>query len=55
MLAHFDRPKGKVVPEMSLKPVAPALEKHLGRPVQFIFTDWRAGAAHRCASPANAC
>ncbi len=42
VLAHFDRPKGKVVPEMSLKPVAPALEKLLGRPVRFIFTDWRA-------------
>ena len=41
VLAHFDRPKGKVVPEMSLKPVAPALEKHLGRPVRFVFTDWR--------------
>ena len=26
VLAHFDRPKGKVVPEMSLKPVAPALQ-----------------------------
>ncbi len=35
LLAHFDRPKGKVVPEMSLKPVAPALEKALGRPVEF--------------------
>ena len=41
VLAHFDRPKGKVVPEMSLKPVAAALEKHLGRPVRFVFTDWR--------------
>ena len=41
VLAHFDRPKGKVVPEMSLKPVAPALEKILGRPVKFIFTDWQ--------------
>ena len=41
-LAHFDRPKGKVVPEMSLKPVAPALEKILGRPVKFVFTDWLA-------------
>ena len=40
VLAHFDRPKGKVVPEMSLRPVAPALEKILGRPVKFIFTDW---------------
>jgi len=41
ILAHFDRPKGKVVPEMSLKPVAPALEKALGHKVEFIFTDWQ--------------
>ena len=41
ILAHFDRPKGKVVPEMSLKPVAPALEKALGHKVQFVFTDWQ--------------
>ena len=40
ILAHFDRPKGKVVPEMSLRPVAPELEKNLGRPVKFMFTDW---------------
>ena len=39
VLAHFDRPKGKVVPEMSLKPVAAALEEHLGRKVTFVFTD----------------
>ena len=41
VLAHFDRPKGKVVPEMSLKPVAPALEKALGHKVHFHFTDWQ--------------
>jgi phosphoglycerate kinase len=41
ILAHFDRPKGKVIPEMSLKPVAPALEKALGHKVQFVFTDWQ--------------
>jgi phosphoglycerate kinase len=35
LLAHFDRPKGKRVPEMSLKPVAPALEALLGAPVAF--------------------
>ncbi len=35
LLSHFDRPKGKVVPEMSLKPVAAALEKFLGGPVDF--------------------
>jgi phosphoglycerate kinase len=41
ILAHFDRPKGKVVPEMSLKPVAPALQNALGQPVNFVFTDWQ--------------
>ena len=35
LLAHFDRPKGKVVPEMSLRVTLPALEKALGRPVAF--------------------
>ncbi len=41
ILAHFDRPKGKVVPEMSLKPVTPALQKALGHKVEFVFTDWQ--------------
>lgn len=35
LLAHFDRPKGKVVPQMSLRPVAPALWQRLGQPVAF--------------------
>ncbi len=35
LLAHFDRPKGKVVPEMSLGHVAPALQASLGRKVVF--------------------
>jgi phosphoglycerate kinase len=35
LLAHFDRPKGKRVPEMSLEPIAPALAKVLGAPVAF--------------------
>jgi phosphoglycerate kinase len=35
VLSHFDRPKGKVVPSMSLKPIAPALAHVLGRPVAF--------------------
>jgi phosphoglycerate kinase len=35
LLAHFDRPKGKVVPEMSLRVVLPALVKALGRSVAF--------------------
>lgn len=33
--SHFDRPKGKRVPEMSLAPVATALGQVLGKPVRF--------------------
>lgn len=35
LLAHFDRPKGKRVPEMSLKPVVTPLAGLLGAPVAF--------------------
>ncbi|MDF0594720.1 phosphoglycerate kinase [Psychromarinibacter halotolerans] len=35
LMAHFGRPKGKDVPEMSLKQVVPALEAALGVPVTF--------------------
>ncbi|WPY95094.1 phosphoglycerate kinase [Limimaricola variabilis] len=35
LLAHFDRPKGRVVPEMSLRQILPALEEKLGRKVAF--------------------
>lgn len=35
LLAHFGRPKGKVVPEMSLRQLVPALEKALGRKLRF--------------------
>jgi phosphoglycerate kinase len=35
LLAHFDRPKGKVVPEMSLRQIVPALEAALGQPIRF--------------------
>src|SRR5271170_5865604 len=35
VLSHFDRPKGKIVPSMSLRPVAPELAKAIGRPVAF--------------------
>ncbi|NKX46356.1 phosphoglycerate kinase [Roseicyclus persicicus] len=35
LVAHFGRPKGKVVPEMSLKVTLPALEAALGQPVRF--------------------
>lgn len=36
LLAHFERPKGKVVPEMSLRVTLPALEKALGQEVIFM-------------------
>ena len=35
VLSHFDRPKGKVVPSMSLRPIAAPLAKAIGRPVAF--------------------
>jgi phosphoglycerate kinase len=35
VLSHFDRPKGKVVPSMSLKPIAAPLAKAIERPVAF--------------------
>src|SRR3954465_10778059 len=35
VLSHFDRPRGKVVPSMSLKPVAEPLAKAVGKPVAF--------------------
>ena len=35
LLAHFGRPKGAVMPEMSLAPVAAALTERLGQPVAF--------------------
>ncbi|CAN5322350.1 phosphoglycerate kinase [soil metagenome] len=35
LLAHFDRPKGQVVPSMSLKPLAAPLSELLGAPVHF--------------------
>jgi phosphoglycerate kinase len=35
LLAHFDRPKGVVVPSMSLMPLVDDLERLLGAPVRF--------------------
>ncbi len=39
LLAHFGRPMGKPVAEMSLEPIASALAEVLGRPVQFAAAD----------------
>lgn len=36
LLAHFGRPKGKVVPEMSLQITVPTLEAVLGRSITFV-------------------
>ena len=44
LLAHFGRPKGKVVPEMSLLPLVGALESTFGAPVVFC-ADCRGPAA----------
>lgn len=53
LLAHFGRPKGKVVPEESLKPVATAVEKVLGRPVMFASSCIGDDAASAVASMSN--
>ncbi len=48
ILAHFGRPKGQVVADMSLAPVVPALADVLGRPVKFIA--WESAATCVAAS-----
>jgi len=54
LLAHFGRPKGKVVPEMSLRVLAPALETAFAAPVLFC-ADCRGPAAQAAigANPAG--
>ena len=41
LMAHYGRPKGKVVADMSLIHVAPALADELGVPVTFADSDYR--------------
>lgn len=36
LLSHFDRPKGRPVPEMSLRHIQPVLEAAMGRPLRFV-------------------
>ena len=45
ILSHFDRPKGKVVPAMSLAPIAAAVAAALDRPVAFVASATGAEAA----------
>jgi len=54
LLAHFGCPKGKVVPQMSLEPVTDVLQSMIGRPVEFIATDWYDGRAEDALGHAHA-
>ena len=45
LLAHFGRPKGKIVPELSLRVTLPALETALSQPVKFAKDDEKAAVA----------
>ncbi len=51
LLAHFGRPKGKYVPQMSLRVTLPTLEEKLGQPVIFMEKPSRAAID---ATPAGA-
>ncbi len=53
ILAHFGRPRGKVVEDMSLAPVVPALQAALGRDVAFVATDWTDGKANAAVAAAG--
>ncbi|MEX0287423.1 MAG: phosphoglycerate kinase [Paracoccaceae bacterium] len=53
LLAHFGRPKGQVVPDMSLRPLQPALEAAFGAPVLFC-ADCRGPAAEAAVESAEA-
>lgn len=45
LMAHFGRPKGQIVPDMSLHQLLPALKIALGQPVQFVESPDRATLA----------
>jgi phosphoglycerate kinase len=53
LLAHFERPKGKRAPEMSLAPVAPAVAEAVDRPVGFADDCIGSDAADAIASLGN--
>ncbi len=55
LMSHLGRPKGKVDPAFSLKPVAPVLAEYLGRPVRFVpaSVGEEAEAAVRAAKPGD--
>lgn len=45
LMAHFGRPKGQVVPEMSLEHIAPTVADVLGLPVTFVDGDYAEAVA----------
>ena len=49
LMAHLGRPKGKVVAEMSLKPVAPRLSELIGKKVKFVEGDCISAEAKKAA------
>ena len=53
VISHFDRPQGKVVPAMSLKPIAESLGQVLGKPVAFAADCIGPEAEHAVASLNN--
>jgi len=53
VLSHLGRPKGTVVPDMTLKPVAGPLAKAVGLPVTFVETTWDDDAPERAVAAAQ--
>jgi len=53
LLSHLGRPKGTVVPDMSLGVVAEPLSRALGRPVTFVPTNWQNGVAKKAVMAAK--
>jgi phosphoglycerate kinase len=53
VLAHLERPGGKVIAKYSLAPLRIALERSLKKAVQFVPTDWRNGIHHAAAAAAD--
>ncbi|WP_137388200.1 phosphoglycerate kinase [Rhodoligotrophos defluvii] len=53
VLSHLGRPKGTVVPDMSLRVVTEPLSRALGMPVAFVETDWDNGKATRAVAAAK--
>ncbi len=54
VLSHMGRPKGTVIPEMSLQPVVAVLAEKIGKPVRFIETDWCDSKAAKAAQQMQA-